>query len=126
MDTVRSVGSKVFGAGLIVSPTRNPQPTVVVGEEGGEVGEGEGGVGASVEELQRQLRQVMKEKEQLKQSNTAMQKNVVELQKQVSTLYLCLHEPAFQLISAFSANIFQTKLTEFIFLSLSLSIFPAE
>ena len=88
MDTVRSVGSKVFGAGLIVSPTRNPQPTVVVGEVGGEVGEG--GVGASVEEMQRQLRQVVKEKEQLKQSNTTLQKNVVELQKQVSTL-ICVY-----------------------------------
>ena len=91
MDTVRSVGSKVFGAGLIVSPTRNPQPTVVVGEVGEVGGEvGEGGVGASVEEMQRQLRQVMKEKEQLKQSNTTLQKNVVELQKQVSTL-ICVY-----------------------------------
>ena len=64
--------TKIMGGGLIVAPSDKKEGE---GEEGGE--------GGRVKDLERKLLKVMREKEKLSKSNTTLQRNVTELQKQV-------------------------------------------
>ena len=87
MDTGRT---QLMGGGLIVAPPSKMKPAVVVEEgEGGEGREeGRGGEGEGrVKDLEKRLLKVMREKEQLRQTNSQLQKNLTELQKQVRYSY---------------------------------------
>ena len=86
--------TSIIGGGLIVAPpSANTKPTVTVEGEGGggEEGRGGGGGGGRVAELERRLLKVTREKERLKQANAVLQKNLVEVQKQVRTITTTLN-----------------------------------